>query len=222
MANILTLQEVKDFLDLDDSDDARINTLLPMVDQALQNFTRRNIIQATNTDELHNGDRTPFLTTKDGPIISVTSLEVIDPQGGATSEVLAEDQQFKRYEEYVQRIGAQKQNSFDPRWGVAFPIGERNIKITYVSGYVVIPSDIKLAAFITLDNYFHTRTPGVISEKIGNYQYRLANPSDTKANSGLPNDAADLVRSKIRPQLERSAQAFGEAAALHSRSLRRF
>lgn len=209
---------MKDFLDLSDSDDARINTLLPIVDSMLQNFTRRNILQVTNTDELHNGDRTPFLTTKDGPIISVASLTIINPQGLGLVQTLVEDTDFKRYEEYVQIIGAQKEQLFDPRWGVAFSIGENNVKITYDSGFATIPPDIQMAAFITMDSLFHSRTPGVISEKIGNYQYRLANPSDTKENSGLPNDAADLIRAKIRPQLERSAQAFGEAEALRARS----
>jgi hypothetical protein len=217
MANILTRDEVKEFLELSASDDDRIDTLLPIVDQMLQNFTRRNILQITNTDELHNGDRTPFLDTDDGPIISVTSLKVINPQGGATVQDLVEDQDFKLYEEYVQMIGSQKTQLFDPRWGISFPIGENNVQITYVSGYVTIPSDIKMAAFITMDFLFHSMTPGVVSEKIGNYSYKLANPSDTKENSGLPNNAADLIRAKFRPQIARSAQTFGEQPALPAR-----
>lgn len=217
MANILTLAEVKAFLELDASDDARINTLLPIVDQMLQNFTRRNILQVTNTDELHNGDRTPFLDTDDGPIISVTSLKTINPQGGATVATHVEDTDFKRYEEYVQLIGSQKTRLFDPRWGISFPIGENNVEITYVSGYATIPADITMAAFITMDFLFHTATPGVIKEKIGNYSYELAKPSDTKENSGLPNNAADLIRAKVRPQIIRSTQAFGEQPAIPAR-----
>jgi len=210
VANIVTLEEVKAILELEDSDDARINILLPIVDQLIQNFTRRNVIQITNTAEKHNGDRTPFLTTNDGPIISVATLKVVDPQTGATSNDLIEDQDFKRYAEYVQIIGSQKTTPFNPRWGIAFPVGENNVEITYDSGYVVIPQDFKMAAYVTMDFLFHFRTPGVIQEKIGNYSYRLTSELLAKENSGLPSNAADMLRSKVRPQLVRSEQAFGE------------
>lgn len=210
MANIVTLDEVKAILELDASDDARINILLPIVDKLIQNFTRRNVIKITNTDEQHNGDRTPFLDTDDGPIISIASLKVIDPQTGATTNNLIEDQDFKRYAEYVQLIGSQKTTPFNPRWGLAFPIGENNIEITYDSGYDPIPEDFKMAAYVTMDFLFQFRTPGVIQEKIGNYSYKLTSELLAKENSGLPSNAADMLRSKFRPQIVRSAQTFGE------------
>ncbi len=97
MANILTLTEVKDFLGLGVADEPRINTLLPIVDELIRNFTRRRIIQQTNTSEKHNGDRTPFLDTDDGPIISIASLKVVDPQTGSTVEDLVEGPDFERY-----------------------------------------------------------------------------------------------------------------------------
>lgn len=218
MANILTLAEVKAFLDLTAADDDRINILLPIVDELIRNFTRRRIIQQTNTAEMHNGDKTPFLTTNDGPIISVASLKVVDPQTGAVSEDLTENDDFKVYPEYIQLIGSQRVQPFDPRWGIAFPIGEENVEITYDSGYATIPADITMAAYVTMDFLFQGPTPGVIKEKIGNYSYELTSALLAKENSGLPSNAADMLRSKFRPQIERSSQVFGEQPVVPARA----
>jgi len=145
MANLVTLAQVKEYLEITDtSQDARITSLLPMVDAAIEGFTRRTLVEKIITGERQNGDGTPWLMPRCTPIQSVQLLELIDPTDGVTVRtvdptefnIMGLDTVTNDVGQFIALIGAQAlPDVFNHPWnGPIFPVGINNIRFNYTAG----------------------------------------------------------------------------------------
>ena len=192
MANIISQSDVDTYLGTQDT--ARTSQLLPMVDSIVKNFTRRNVLTQTNTDELHHGEGSPFLFTLDAPITSVATLKLVDP-AGVTVQTFTTDEFVIVKQEYIQLVGSNiRRPAFFIEFPVFFPVGENNVSVTYNSGFSVIPEDIKLAALRIFAFYLRQRTTGMKSERIGDYSYTRDDSVQDANSSGIPAEAKALLR----------------------------
>lgn len=222
MANLVTLDQIKEYLEIiNGSQDARINSLLPMVDSAIEGFTRRTLVEKIITGERHNGDGTPWLMPRCTPIQSVELLEIIDPTDGTSVQVVSAsefniiglDTVANDVGQFIALIGAQAlPDVFNHPWnGPIFPVGINNLRMNYTAGYKAgsIPSDIQLAAFHTLEFHLNQTASGLKSEKMGDYTYTKFDPSQIE-NGGIPPAAAGLLKKHKRIRMSRANNAFGE------------
>ena len=97
----------------------------------------------TISEEAHDGDGTPYVFVDNPPIVSVTTLAI----GTITTNAITSTS-YKVYDDHIQLIN-------DPRTHLAsamggafnyFPIGQQNIKVTYVSGLASVPATVELCA----------------------------------------------------------------------------
>lgn len=98
---------------------------------------------ATVTDEVHNGDGTPFLYVKYPPIVSVTSVEV-----GSTTPTALTSTSYKVFDDHIELINSPTSPLSMSMSGVraTFPEGVGNILVTYVSGLATVPGIVELTA----------------------------------------------------------------------------
>lgn len=220
---ILILQNVKDYLNITDSSrDIQINLVLPMVDAAVERFTRRAINTVVLTGEQHNGRGTPYIFPRKSPIQSVEKFELIDPTDGTTVRTIGPDEfnimtqttTANSVGEFLALIGAQGiRNVFRHPWnGPVLPTGINNINLDYTAGYFsgAIPPDIQLAALHTMEFHINQTSSGLRSEKIGDYAQTKFDPGVGGTFGGIPPSAAELLRPFKRLRFEPSTNAFGE------------
>ena len=140
---LTSLEDVKAFLQLRASkDNTELETLINVVSTHVVTYTRRNIIEATYTDEAHDGDNTPFVLVDEYPINSVASI--VTHKDATPLTVLGTDFAFDAKAGEIKLINGQ-----------VFPRSYREALITYVAGFLLanVPLDlvhsvIKAVAFL--------------------------------------------------------------------------
>lgn len=143
---LVTLSDVKEHLNLDESDttqDAKLQGFIDAATAFIQNLTGP-IVNQTFT-EVHSGGGSTICVFHP-PIVSVTSIvEYVGPVGYALTEA-----------ELGQPAGAYSYSIDDPRSGIIrrrwqggfagpFIAGDHNIAVTYVGGQASVPADIRMA-----------------------------------------------------------------------------
>ena len=85
MANLVTLQQYKDFAGLSGvNTDARINTIIPQITQVVKTYCGTSLIDYYSSAKTEYFDILDRLTTRvmldEGPIVAVTSVQERDSQ----------------------------------------------------------------------------------------------------------------------------------------------
>ena len=98
---------------------------------------------ATVTDEMHNGDGTPFLYVKYPPIVSVTSVSV-----GSSTPTALTSTSYKVFGDHIELINSPTSPLSMSMSGIpaTFPEGVGNVLATYVSGLATVPKIVELTA----------------------------------------------------------------------------
>ena len=144
---LVTLANMKSFLGITDAaSDTEITRLINVASQSIERVTLRVLVNSTHTEYL-DGRRTNLLQTRQWPITGGASpngkpeIYLDDGNGDFPISTLLDDTTY-----WVHEMGTQIIRR------VNWPLGYRNIKIVYTSGYGVggasaaMPSDLEDAA----------------------------------------------------------------------------
>lgn len=114
---------------------AKLENLINAASQAIENFTKRKLVQSIHT-EFGDGDRSTLYVTRQWPITQVNELWIDgSSEFTDTSAQLASDQ-FAIVDDgaAVQLIK-----------GRVFSFGNYNVKVIYQAGFATTPSDLQFA-----------------------------------------------------------------------------
>lgn len=193
MANFATRQQVKDFLGISAStDDAQIDALLERTSRMIANYTNRELLEATYTDEQYDGDgHERDIVLKQYPVSTLTTVKWILDRVNSTTETLTE------LLDYILR---QKNDTKNP--GIVrllagvWPQGSDNILITYTAGYASasIPADL-VQAQIDWVSYIL----GNKESRIGISSYRLGQFSINYKDNTLRDNNGSVIGTALPP-----------------------
>ena len=161
---IPTLQEVKDFLGINNFDsDSILETWIDRVSYGIERFTNRKIAVQSVTNEIYDGDGTDTLYVRYWPVTQLsTETTPSDAQKLAALQYRNDvDSSWTDLEDDVDHI------LYDASWPFimlsegTFPSGVRNLKLSYKAGYSVIPGDIwQVAVEMVADFWDKSKRPG--------------------------------------------------------------
>ncbi len=158
MANLVTLQQYKDFAGLQGvKTDARINTIIPQVTQIVKTYCGTSLVDYYSSAKTEYFDIADKLTTRvmldEGPIVSVTSVQERDSQSDAYVTLITENSDSSGKYEYI--IDSITDSIIRTNQDVdkAFPKGRKAVKVVYTAGYSSCPEDLKLAIFDLVKYY---------------------------------------------------------------------
>jgi len=148
---IPTLAEVKAFLKIATADTTLDTTLEGWIDKASESVERylgNKVASQSVTSEIHDGDGTDKLYLKYFPVVQIST---------ATTPTSADILAAVQYRTDVDSAWANLLDDadhvlYDDEWDYiqleseTFPVGWRNVKVSYKAGYSTIPGDIWMVA----------------------------------------------------------------------------
>ena len=158
MANLVTLQQYKDFAGLQSLvNDARITIVIGQVSQLIKTYCGTTIIDYASTNKVE------YKTIKDSivdtiildesPLIQVVSVEERTSQADAYTTLITDNSDSSGKYEYVvddESDSIIRTNSTGNKY---WPKGVKAVKVTYKAGYTSTPQDLKLAVFDLIKYY---------------------------------------------------------------------
>ncbi len=158
MANLVTLQQYKDFAGLQGvKTDARINTIIPQVTEVVKNYCGSSIIDYYGSDKTEYfdilDDRTSRIMLDESPLVSVSQVQERDDQASSYVTLITENSDSSgKYEYIIDTITDSiiRTNSTGVKY---FPKGHKAVKVVYRAGYSATPEDLKLAVFDLIKYY---------------------------------------------------------------------
>ena len=158
MANLVTLQQYKDFAGLQGvKTDARFNTIIPQVTEVVKNYCGSSIIDYYGSDKTEYfdilDDRTSRIMLDESPLVSVSQVQERDDQASSYVTLITENSDSSgKYEYIIDTITDSiiRTNSTGVKY---FPKGHKAVKVVYRAGYSATPEDLKLAVFDLIKYY---------------------------------------------------------------------
>ena len=158
MANLVTLQQYKDFAGLQSLvNDARITIVIGQVSQLVKTYCGTTIIDYASTNKVE------YKTIKDSivdtiildesPLIQVVSVEERTSQADAYTTLITDNSDSSGKYEYVvddESDSIIRTNSTGNKYWAK---GVKAVKVTYKAGYTSTPQDLKLAVFDLIKYY---------------------------------------------------------------------
>jgi len=162
MANLVTIERVKTYLEIANTETAQdvlLQDLIARLGAWAERYCDRSFAKATYTEQ-RDGDGMDTLLVRQWPLVSVTSL-YDDPLRvfGAGTQIAASD--FAVY-------ANQGMIRLD---GLVFSVGIQNVQVTYEAGYADIPEDLQQALIeLIADRFRNKENQGIRSLAIGSYR----------------------------------------------------
>ena len=158
MANLVTLQQYKDFAGLKGvGEDAKINVILPAISQAVKTYCGTSFIDFYSTDKTEFFDILDTSTTAvlvdESPLVSVTQVQERENQSSSYVTLITENSNGSGKYEYIVDTALDMIRRTTATGDKAFPKGRKAVKVMYKSGYASTPSDLKLACFDLIKYY---------------------------------------------------------------------
>ena len=189
MANLVTLQQYKDFAGLQGvKTDARINTIIPQVTQIVKTYCGTSLIDyysSAKTEYFNIVDRiTTRIMLDEGPIVAVTSVQERDSQSDAYVTLITENSDSSGKYEYIIDSTTDSIIRTTSTGTKPFRIGHKAVKVVYTAGYSATPADLKLAVFDLIKYYLKDER----KERMSIGGTTIENPVSTslKNNAGFP------------------------------------
>jgi hypothetical protein len=157
--------------------DAELARLIPAVQEWLERECERTFEQATVTEYFHGDDWRDRLIVASPPLISITNIWD-DPARAYATPLAASSYVIDDAEAGVIRLD-----------GMTFSKGLRNIKLTYVGGFAVIPTDLEQAA---IELVWAAREKG-INNLVGVRSRSVADGNVQYVNLGWGSLAQDII-----------------------------
>ena len=158
MANLVTLQQYKDFAGLKGvGEDAKINVILPAISQAVKTYCGTSFIDFYSTDKTEFfdilDDSTTAVLVDESPLVSVTQVQERENQSSSYVTLITENSNGSGKYEYIVDTALDMIRRTTATGDKAFPKGRKAVKVMYKSGYASTPSDLKLACFDLIKYY---------------------------------------------------------------------
>ena len=136
-----TLSNLKERLGSDPGEDAFLTNLLARATTSIETWLGRGVIQATYT-EYPDGNGTEWLSLRQGPLISVTSVATADWSSHTvnTTSSLTDGTWLGYGDEDDWKLPAKIRSN-----GGAFTTGRKNYQVVYAAGWAAVPYDIEQA-----------------------------------------------------------------------------
>ena len=189
MANLVTLQQYKDFAGLQGvKTDARINTIIPQVTQIVKTYCGTSLIDYYSSAKTEYFDITDKLTTRvmldEGPIVAVTSVQERDSQSDSYVTLITENSDSSGKYEYIIDTITDSIIRTTSTGTKSFPRGHRAVKVVYTAGYSATPNDLKLAVYDLVKYYMKDQT--IKRRQIAGAMLESQSTSGIAGNIGFP------------------------------------
>ena len=158
MANLVTLQQYKDFAGLQGvQQDARINHIIDQVSQLVKSYCSSTIIDYASSAKTEvftiKDDLVDTIILEESPIISVTSVQERTGQADAYVTLITENSDSSGKYEYVVNDDSDSITRTSDSSTKYWPKGHKSVKVVYRAGYTSTPDDLKLAVFDLIKYY---------------------------------------------------------------------
>tara|TARA_Y100000361_G_scaffold152759_1_gene172969 strand:+ start:393 stop:1004 length:612 start_codon:yes stop_codon:yes gene_type:complete len=158
MANLVTLQQYKDFAGLQGvKTDARINTIIPQVTKVVKNYCGSSIIDYYSSDKTEYfdilDDRTSRIMLDESPLVSVSQVQERDDQASSYVTLITENSDSSGKYEYIVDTNTDSIIRTTSTGTKYFSKGHKAVKVVYRAGYSATPEDLKLAVFDLIKYY---------------------------------------------------------------------
>ena len=158
MANLVTLQQYKDFAGLQGvKTDARINTIIPQVTKVVKNYCGSSIIDYYSSDKTEYfdilDDRTSRIMLDESPLVSVSQVQERDDQASSYVTLITENSDSSGKYEYIVDTNTDSIIRTTSTGTKYFSKGHKAVKVVYRAGYSSTPEDLKLAVFDLIKYY---------------------------------------------------------------------
>ena len=189
MANLVTLQQYKDFAGLQGvQEDARINTLIPQVSQLVKTYCGTSIVDfysSAKTDyfDIVDGD-TSRVMLDESPVNTVTSVQERENQADSYVTLITENSDSSGKYEYIIDTITDSIIRTTSTGTKSFPRGHRAVKVVYTAGYSATPNDLKLAVYDLVKYYMKDQT--IKRRQIAGAMLESQSTSGIAGNIGFP------------------------------------
>jgi hypothetical protein len=158
MANLVTLQQYKDFAGLTGvSEDSKINVIIPAVSQAVKTYCGTTIIDYYTTAKTEYFDiydnYTNAILVDESPLVSVTSVKERTGQADSYTTLITGNSDGSGKYEYTIDIDRDTIYRTTATGDAFFPKGRKAVEVVYNAGYSSTPEDLKLACFDLVKYY---------------------------------------------------------------------
>tara|TARA_Y100000361_G_scaffold142370_1_gene148358 strand:+ start:40 stop:651 length:612 start_codon:yes stop_codon:yes gene_type:complete len=158
MANLVTLQQYKDFTGLTGvKTDARITTIIPQVTKVVKNYCGTSFIDYYSSDKTEYFDINDNFTTRimldESPLVSVSQVQERDSQSDAYVTLITENSDSSGKYEYVIDTTTDSILRTSATGQKVWKKGIKAVKVVYRAGYSATPEDLKLACFDLIKYY---------------------------------------------------------------------
>lgn len=158
MANLITLQQYKDFAGIQGvTEDAKINVIVPAISQAVKTYCGTSFIDYYSINKTEYFDIKDTYTTSimvdESPLNTVVSVEERQSQSESYVTLISENSDGSGKYEYIVDTTVDSIFRTNDTADKTFPKGRKAVKVVYTSGYATTPEDLKLACFDLVKYY---------------------------------------------------------------------
>jgi len=181
MADLTTLANVKEYLDIESDDssyDSLLTRLITASSRQVETYCNR-LLDTQDHSETYDGSASDILFLKNNPIVSVGSLAIDDES--------VEADEFKVYDDYLRLVSG------------LFTVGKLNVAVEYSAGYYdpqseSPPSDVEDACIQLVAFKFSLRGAEGLDER------RVNQNIESFAGAAIPLSAAIILDKYRRPR----------------------
>lgn len=196
MANLVTLQQYKDFAGLQGvQNDARINVLLGSVSQLVKNYCGISFVDYYSSAKTEYFDVLDSYTNRvmldESPLVAVTSVAERTSQSDSYETLITENSDSSGKYEYMIDTLTDSILRTQSTGDKYFPVGRKAVKVVYTAGYSSTPADLQLAIFDLIKYYLKDER----KERMQIAGAMVENPisSSIAGNTGFPDHIKRLL-----------------------------
>ena len=158
MANLVTLQQYKDFAGLQGvKTDARISVIIPQVTKVVKNYCGTSIVDYYSSAKTEYFDINDSLTDRimldESPVNTVTSVQEREDQAASYVTLITENSDNSGKYEYIVDTTTDSIIRTSSTGTKYFAKGHKAVKVVYTAGYSATPEDLKLAVYDLIKYY---------------------------------------------------------------------
>jgi len=158
MANLVTLQQYKDFAGLQGvQNDARINVIITSISQLVKSYCGTSIVDYYSSAKTEYFDILDSYTDRvmldESPLVAVTSVQERDDQASPYVTLITENSDSSGKYEYIPDMVTDSIIRTQSTGTKYFPQGRKAVKVVYTAGYSATPADLRLALFDLIKYY---------------------------------------------------------------------
>jgi len=158
MANLVTLQQYKDFAGLQGvQNDARINVIIASVSQLVKSYCGISFVDNYSSAKTEYFDildsHTDRVMLDESPLVAVTSVQERTDQASSYVTLITENSDSSGKYEYIVDTVSDSVVRTQSTGTKYFPKGRKAVKVVYTAGYSSTPADLQLALFDLIKYY---------------------------------------------------------------------